>query len=212
MRRFLGALATMSAIALCPAAANAATVVIGPNQVLTAPTVAPGQTVDFFTSGNIFSGPISATFGDTGIPTGSFTDIYNFIIPQNGVGSGSVTTTVSLDGLNGPNDLDIFSVLVNGLSASVIYKDASGNICMTPGVGSCGATEQFAINNVPITSGTPNTITISGLSRGNGSYGGNATFMPAVPEPATWAMMLLGFGAIGFSMRRRRQPVLAQIA
>ena len=25
-----------------------------------------------------------------------------------------------------------------------------------------------------------------------------------VPEPATWAMMLLGFGAIGFSMRRRR--------
>lgn len=26
----------------------------------------------------------------------------------------------------------------------------------------------------------------------------------AVPEPATWAMMLLGFGAIGASMRRRR--------
>jgi PEP-CTERM motif len=25
----------------------------------------------------------------------------------------------------------------------------------------------------------------------------------AVPEPATWAMMLLGFGAIGFSLRRR---------
>jgi hypothetical protein len=34
----------------------------------------------------------------------------------------------------------------------------------------------------------------------------------AVPEPATWAMMLLGFGAIGFSMRRRRQPTLAQVA
>jgi hypothetical protein len=25
-----------------------------------------------------------------------------------------------------------------------------------------------------------------------------------VPEPTTWAMMLLGFGVIGFSMRRRR--------
>ena len=27
----------------------------------------------------------------------------------------------------------------------------------------------------------------------------------AVPEPATWAMMLLGFGGIGFAMRRRRK-------
>ncbi len=26
----------------------------------------------------------------------------------------------------------------------------------------------------------------------------------AVPEPSTWAMMLLGFGALGFAMRRRR--------
>jgi hypothetical protein len=33
-----------------------------------------------------------------------------------------------------------------------------------------------------------------------------------VPEPATWAMMLLGFGGIGMAMRRRRQPALAQIA
>jgi hypothetical protein len=30
------------------------------------------------------------------------------------------------------------------------------------------------------------------------------TAAAAVPEPATWAMMLFGFGAIGYSMRRRR--------
>jgi hypothetical protein len=36
----------------------------------------------------------------------------------------------------------------------------------------------------------------------------------AVPEPGTWAMMLLGFGAAGYSMRRSRraQPRLAQLA
>jgi len=34
----------------------------------------------------------------------------------------------------------------------------------------------------------------------------------AVPEPATWALMLIGFGGMGFAMRRRRKPVLAQVA
>jgi hypothetical protein len=37
---------------------------------------------------------------------------------------------------------------------------------------------------------------------------------PAVPEPSTWAMMLMGFGAAGFAMRRRRRrgSDLAQLA
>jgi hypothetical protein len=39
-----------------------------------------------------------------------------------------------------------------------------------------------------------------------------ATVTPAVPEPATWAMMLLGFGAVGFTMRRHRRPALLQVA
>lgn len=42
---------------------------------------------------------------------------------------------------------------------------------------------------------------------------GGISFTAAVPEPATWAMMLLGFGAIGFTIRgRRRQVALAQVA
>lgn len=34
----------------------------------------------------------------------------------------------------------------------------------------------------------------------------------AVPEPATWAMMMLGFSGIGFAIRRRRRTSLPQIA
>lgn len=33
-----------------------------------------------------------------------------------------------------------------------------------------------------------------------------------LPEPGTWAMMLFGFGAVGYAMRRRRRPALAQLA
>ena len=41
----------------------------------------------------------------------------------------------------------------------------------------------------------------------------NIGIVSAVPEPGTWAMMLLGFGAIGFTMRRRQSKnVLAQLA
>ena len=35
---------------------------------------------------------------------------------------------------------------------------------------------------------------------------------PAVPEPGTWAMMLLGFASVGFAMRRKRNLARAQIA
>ena len=34
---------------------------------------------------------------------------------------------------------------------------------------------------------------------------------PGVPEPSTWAFMLLGFGAIGLNLRRRRHAKLIQV-
>lgn len=33
--------------------------------------------------------------------------------------------------------------------------------------------------------------------------------VPGVPEPATWAMMLLGFGAVGFAARRRSATIVS---
>jgi hypothetical protein len=49
-------------------------------------------------------------------------------------------------------------------------------------------------------------------------YGGSRTFAlfspstAAVPEPASWAMMLLGFLGIGMAARRSCKPALAQLA
>ena len=46
----------------------------------------------------------------------------------------------------------------------------------------------------------------------NGDYGGDSTALnfgvSAVPEPATWAMMLLGFGMVGFGLRSRKRPAV----
>jgi hypothetical protein len=38
-----------------------------------------------------------------------------------------------------------------------------------------------------------------------GGTGNNGGTGGAVPEPSTWAMMLLGFGGMGVAMRRRRR-------
>ena len=50
---------------------------------------------------------------------------------------------------------------------------------------------------------------LTGLN-GIGSATGREVVTPPVPEPSTWAMMLFGFGALGFAMRRRRQLAPAQ--
>lgn len=39
----------------------------------------------------------------------------------------------------------------------------------------------------------------------SGRFGPNFQFSAAVPEPATWAFMIFGFGAIGGAMRRQRK-------
>ncbi len=45
---------------------------------------------------------------------------------------------------------------------------------------------------------------IEGTGLAQGSSGAGAGIESAVPEPATWALMLFGFGAVGYSMRRRK--------
>lgn len=57
--------------------------------------------------------------------------------------------------------------------------------------------------------GSPSNPTfLLGTFNFGGIVSGNSTLtisraVAAVPEPATWAMMLIGFGAVGFSVRRR---------
>jgi hypothetical protein len=56
----------------------------------------------------------------------------------------------------------------------------------------------------------------SGVSIKTGGFAGSTTVftqgsvgVPAVPEPAVWAMMIGGFGAIGAAARRRRQVTVS---
>lgn len=72
--------------------------------------------------------------------------------------------------------------------------------------------EQFSLQPINLAAGSYRFNT-TGTRQGNGagSVGGTLT-IAAVPEPATWALMLMGFGAVGHSMRRRRSGSFLQQA
>ncbi len=193
MRSLLKLIAATAAVCAAPA------VQAQNNIFVDNPTNVPGA---FFSveSDDIFDGPISATFGRAGIGMGEFTDNFLFTIPQTGLGSGSITTILA--GLTGgATDLDFLNVT---------FSNGSGTF-VVPTMTNFGFMESGGLANLPIMMNVQNTLSVTYLSRGQGSYGGNLTFAPAVspiPEPATWAMMVLGFGAVGFVMRRRRQDTM----
>jgi len=53
------------------------------------------------------------------------------------------------------------------------------------------------------------TFALCDCSFGTPNYSLTISDTSPVPEPASWSMMLLGFGAIGFAIRRRRARALA---
>jgi len=102
-------------------------------------------------------------------------------------------------------------VFVTGMTAGGMDI---GSLFLTATAGSTDALENYNLLGQFLSAGTY-TLHIQGTRGDAGSFGGNVSFAAApapVPEPATWAMMLLGFGAIGWQVRRRRAPLLAQAA
>lgn len=79
------------------------------------------------------------------------------------------------------------------------------------------ASNEFVLYELATPSSTGNWNT-SDIPFGNNPHGlSHLVFfgsrqVSAVPEPSTWGMMLLGFGAIGAAMRRRRRPALLRQA
>ena len=157
----------------------------------------------------VLTPPSSAIFGSnvTGGPT-SFTDTFTFTIAgQPGLTDSQVSTLL----LNGSQNINFTSLALDGMVTTV-----------TGGVGSGGVftktstdpnPETWAILNPVLLGIGTHTLTFAGnLIGSTGSYSGTINVQAAVPEAGTWAMMLLGFGAMGMVIRRRRKPVLAQLA
>ncbi len=150
-------------------------------------TVSPTGTLTFPTTPNSTSG-LLATFS-----SGAFSELRaDFMSALTG------TVSVDLGDFGADPDLlflELFDGGATSLGFTSLAASASDSTLFTLTLS--GSNIAFAIFG----SRSPS---VSGSS----VFADNFTFIStgAVPEPASWAMMLLGFGAIGVSLRRRRPP------
>jgi hypothetical protein len=138
--------------------------------------------------------PNKVEFDDTNASAGGQTAWFNFFVAPDALGT--FTATVATFPVS---TVTLLELLTGGTSSTV----GGTLLTSTPGT-------QLTYGN--LTANTWYTFRYTANMSTAGTISGNANFYPAVPEPATWGMMLLGFAGIGMAMRRRRRPVLAQIA
>lgn len=159
--------------------------------VITTGTTPGSFAQPFGSAGNYYSvGPSTSTPGE--IDLSAFGDIFNISILW-----GSVDTYNTLEFLDG------FGNVLATFTGTQIFNPANGNqtdpntnpvvLFLLDGA------DASAFETLRLTSNT-NAFEVDNIA------------VNPVPEPATWAMMLLGFGAVGFAIRRRRRPALAQLA
>lgn len=170
-------------------------------------TLAPAAQATVATTGPDTGSDGSFTIGFSGsnVTQPSFSETFSFSTSVAGFLSAVISTTGG--GPNSVNDVDFTRVFISGTGITGSQGD------LLPLAGSNDVNEFRALNDLAVGVGSYS-LTTQGTSSGlNGSYGGSISFRPgAVPEPATWAMMLVGFGAMGVSMRRRRPAMLRQAA
>lgn len=122
--------------------------------------------------------------------SGFFTDTYTFTVPDSALG---ISANV-LEVLNsaGPG----YASHITGLTYSIrdMVNDDKGTYA---GGLTVSRTVLTAGDYTLVVSGTAD-----GLANGTGTYGVNLSISP-VPEPATYGMMLVGLGLLGFASRRR---------
>lgn len=204
MRRFATWLTgAMLASALVPAAANAATIASKPQQGLSLGSSACGLTDISVTASACVGWYERNLNGGSPAMIAASTEALRQLL-----GSASVTSPLTwLEDLTASGSSVNFSTPLYGTTVVSFHVGAAKGA--SNGVGYQG-TAFYVFDAGNSASGLDQfTFNLAGLS--NARLYSTGSYIPAVPEPATWAMLLAGVGLVGGTMRRRR-AVGAKIA
>lgn len=163
-------------------------------------------------------------------PTGALTspNSVDFVFADGGATQTLVSFTLngyaSLDGADN-GYTDVFTLSLNGvdiLSGSwdmggggnnVVYFAPVGSSISVSSFGSwAGGAGLFSVPLALVAGANTLTLSYSGNYQGLGDEGWGVSGLKvsgAVPEPAAWATLIVGFGLVGATARRRRVRVLA---
>jgi hypothetical protein len=150
------------------------------------------------------NGSFSLGFTGANVSQPTFTESFTFSTTVAGFLNAIISTTGG--GANSLNDVDFTRVFVTGTGLGA-------GVDLTEFAGSSDINEIRGFNNILIGIGTY-TFTTTGTATGaNGAYGGSLAFnAAAVPEPATWGLMVVGFGMIGAAARSRKVKTSVKFA
>ena len=181
---------------------------------------APANAITYISPWTVGPNSIGLTFGDDAIADATGPGIYNGTPPataadgtstHNNGGSGIFTDTFSFTLPRGDVGFVLNSISFT-LAAGVIFDSVDFNgtlltLTNTPlGTGNLATAVTMAA--IPVLNGGPQLLTIHGHGMSGadttGVWSGTGTFAPT-PEPATWGLMIMGFGGMGMMLRRRRQ-------
>jgi hypothetical protein len=189
MRKMISAAVAALAITMAAPAAATVTVTCTDNNAGYDCTPVSGQTIGSLgvDANLVGTSSLHSTFLDFDF-TGS-TLVITHPFDGGNIGFGGDTTTTAHD--------IVFTSSTPFDFASLVSTSVGGGIGVPNVIG-------FTANNVSLNDGAL-TIHLGGTTWEDRSVAVISLATPAaVPEPATWAMMLLGFGAIGFWTRRKR--------
>jgi hypothetical protein len=164
-------------------------------------------TINLGTTPNTFTATTGTTFEISG--TGGFLGVSGGLGSLNGILNFSSTLNSTID-----QSIANFFTFSDGTGHSFQFSvDSVKTISYanTPGVSSSFSLYLLGdtIDSFLGYSATPTSLTLSFNSTGGSAYSASATLavppapVPTVPEPATWALTLIGFGAMGAALRRR---------